>query len=162
MNSDRAKRKFKEWLRRYVIAELLGTAVAVCFAYITFLHTHSYVKAAAAGFVGEGIGFYGYFVASELLQSGKAYAGLPLLRRLGAIIAKSSTNLIIEFAPAEIVDNVFVRPFLMFYAPQHIKPYALGFIAGKLSADAMFYIFAISGYEVKQRLAAKKRLAGSS
>jgi hypothetical protein len=152
MNSEKTKNKFKEWLQRYIVAELLGTAIALGFADIAFSHSHSYIIAAGAGFVGEGIGFYGYFITSELLTNRRAYRALPLLKRLSAIIAKSSTNLIIEFAPAEIIDNIFIRPFLMFYMPQHIKPYAFGFIVGKLAADAIFYIFAVVGYEFKKRL----------
>ncbi len=152
MYSTGTKQKFKEWLGRYLLAELLGTLIAVSFAYGSFVHTHSYVLAAGAGFLGEGIGFYGYFITSELIVNGRAYKNLPLLRQLRAIIAKSSTNLIVEFAPGELIDNIFIRPFLIYYVPQHIKPYVLGFILGKLSADALFYVFAISGYEIKKRM----------
>ena len=148
---QKAKAKFKEWLSRYFLAEALGTLLALCFAYVSFAYAHSYAAAAAAGFVGEGIGFYGYFVSTELLARSRSYRGIPLLRRLKIIIAKSSTNLIIEFAPAEIIDNIFIRPFLMYYTPQHVKPYALGFVIGKFAADLLFYAFAIFGYELKKR-----------
>jgi len=147
-----SKSKFKEWFSRYVFAEALGAAIAVGFAYVAFARSHSYAVAAGAGFVGEGIGFYGYFVTSELVSNSQAYRTLSLVKRLAAIIAKSSTNLIIEFAPAEIIDNIFIRPFLMFYIPQHLRPYALGFLTGKLAADVLFYVFAIVGYELKKRL----------
>lgn len=150
MTSKKAKSKFREWFNRYFVAELLGTVIALGFAYISFSHTHSFVIAAAAGFVGEGIGFYGYFITSELLINRRLYSHLSPLKRLGAAISKSSTNLIIEFAPAEVIDSFIIRPFLMFYVPQHIHPYALGFLVGKLLADAIFYVFAICGYEVKK------------
>jgi hypothetical protein len=156
MKREKANQKFKEWLGRYFIAELLGTFLAVAFAYSTFTRSHSYIIAAGAGFIGEGLGFYGYFIASELLTNAKAYKALPFLRRMTAIISKSSTNLMIEFMPAEVVDNIFVRPFLIYYMPQHVKPYVLGFIVGKLSADAIFYLFAIGGYEIKKRMQIKK------
>ncbi|MEO8863152.1 MAG: hypothetical protein ABI354_02405 [Candidatus Saccharimonadales bacterium] len=155
MNKQVTKHKFKEWLHRYLIAELLGTLLALGFAYISFVHTHSYIIAAAAGLLGEGIGFYGYFITAELVVNGKAYRSMPLLKRLSSIIYRSSTNLLVEFAPAEVIDTIFVRPFLMYYAPQHLKPYALGFIVGKFAADGIFYIFAISGYELKRRIRAK-------
>ncbi len=151
MDNAKTKRKFKEWLARYFLAELLGTVLAVCFAYSIFRHTHSYALAAGAGFLGEGIGFYGYFITRELAVNGKVYKTLPLLQRLMAIISKSGTNLIIEFAPGEILDNLFIRPFLMYSLPQHVKPYLPGFVIGKLSADALFYVFAIAGYEIKKR-----------
>lgn len=143
--------KFKEWFGRYLIAELIGTVVALILAYSSFAHSHSYALAAAAGFVGEGIGFYGYFIVRELLTNVAAYSSLPVLKKISRIIAKSSTNLIIEFAPAEIIDTIFIRPFLMFIVPQHVKPYAFGFIMGKFSADVLFYAFAIAGYEIKKK-----------
>lgn len=151
MASNKMHQKFQEWLARYVLAELLGTFLAVCFAYASFSASHSYIVAAGAGFVGEGIGFYGYMIIRELITNGKAYSALPLFRRLTVIITKSSTNLLVEFAPAEIIDNLFIRPFLMYYVPQHLTPYALGFIVGKLSADVVFYVFAITAYEIKKR-----------
>lgn len=155
MQNTTKQHRFKEWLSRYILGEVLGTLIALVFASVAYAHTHSYVVAAAAGFVGEGIGFYGYFGISELLTNHKAYAHLPFARRLLAIAGKSSTNLIIEFAPAELIDNIFIRPFLMFYMPQHITPYALGFVVGKVLADLLFYVFAVAGYELKKRLAAK-------
>lgn len=143
--------KFREWLRRYALAELLGSAIALLFAYVSFRHTHSYLASAGAGFIGEGIGFYGFFIVRELLTNARAYQGLSFLRRMGAIVAKSGTNLIVEFAPAEVLDNFFLRPALMFAVPQYIHPYAFGFLVGKLAADAVFYCFAIAGYEVRKR-----------
>lgn len=162
MYDKKTKQKFKEWFARYVLAEVLGTILAICFAYAVYTQTKSYAVAAGAGFLGEGIGFYGYFIFTELIKNKKKYKKLPIISRFTAIISKSSTNLIIEFAPAEIIDNLFIRPFLMFYVPQHIEPYILGFLIGKLIADALFYIFAIAGYETKKRLqrwrCANKRL----
>lgn len=143
--------KFREWLKRYLVAETLGTVIALSFAYLSFANSHSYAVAAGAGFVGEGIGFYGYFVTSELLLHHRNYRQLPFLQRLKRTLSKSSTNLIIEFAPAEVIDNIFIRPFLMFYVPQHVKPYVLGFIIAKFTADMLFYVFAILGYEFKKR-----------
>ena len=151
------KEKFREWLRRYIVAELLGTAVSLALAYFSFVHSHhNYVVATASGLIGEGIGFYGYFITSELLINSHTYKSLKLLKKLRAIIAKSSTNLIIEFVPAEVFDSIFIRPFLMFYVPHHLKPYALGFIVGKFASDLLFYVFAIAGYEFKKRLSAKR------
>ncbi len=133
-------------------AEVLGTVLAVIFAWFSYAHTHSYLAGAGAGFAGEGIGFYGYFVVYELRQHGILYKGKPLYKRLPLILAKSGTSLFVEFAPAEVLDNIFVRPFAMYIVPQYIKPYALGFIVGKLGADLVFYMLAIVGYEAKKRL----------
>jgi hypothetical protein len=53
--------------------------------------------------------------------------------------------------PAEILDNFFIRPFAMYIAPQYIHPYPIGFLAGKFSADLIFYALAIIGYESRKR-----------
>lgn len=148
---SQTKVKLKEWFRHYALAEALGTIIALAFAWFTYARTHSYVAAAGAGFVGEGIGFYGYFISSELLKHGLRTKGIPLYRRLWIVITRSSTNLLVEFAPAEILDNFFIRPFAMFIVPQYIKPYPLGFVVGKFGADVIFYAFAIAGYETRQR-----------
>ena len=142
----------REWFKRYIVAELLGTAVALGFATVAFLHIHSYAAAAAAGLLGEGIGFYGYFICYELIRNGLAYRHLSPLRRLVVIATKSSTNLLVEFAPAEVIDSLFVRPLLMFIVPQYVHPYMLGFLLGKLLSDVLFYALAIVGYETKKHL----------
>lgn len=142
--------KTKEWLRRYIPAEVLGTAGALISAWLVYSHTQSFVAAAASGWVGEGIGFYGYFVITELLFNGKRYAHLPILKRIASVIAAASTNLLIEFLPAELLDNFIVRPYAMYLAPQHIHPYPFGFLVGKFSADVLFYMLAIIGYEAKK------------
>ena len=152
MKQVASKAKFKEWLRRYIVAELLGTVISVGFASFLFVRTHNYVVATGGGLVGEGIGFYGYFIVSELVINNQRYRAYSLLKKLKKIIALTSTNLIIEFVPAEIADSIFIRPFLMFYVPHYLKPYALGFLVGKFSADMLFYIFAVAGYEFKKRL----------
>ncbi len=147
----RLQTKLREWLRRYAWAELLGTILALLCAGLVYRHTHSYLAATGAGMLGEGIGFYGYFIAVELHRHGLRSENLPLYKRLPAIFAKSGTSLFVEFAPAEIIDNLFVRPLAMYIVPQHIKPYAVGFIVGKVAADLLFYVLAIAGYEAKRR-----------
>lgn len=150
VSSQKIKGKLKEWLRHYIAAESLGTSIALAFAWLTYIHTHSYIAAAGAGFVGEGIGFYGYFIVTEIWRHGLRYRGVPFYKRIPLILANSGTSLFVEFAPAEVLDNIFIRPFAMFIVPQHIKPYALGFIVGKFGADLIFYALAIAGYEAKK------------
>lgn len=151
MGSQRLKNKTREWLRRYIPAEILGTTGALIAAWLVYSHTHSYVAGAAAGWVGEGIGFYGYFITTKLLQNHKRYSQYGFIKRVTLAIGAASTNLLVEFMPAEILDNFLIRPFLMYLVPQYIHPYPLGFLAGKFSADIIFYVFAIIGYETRKR-----------
>jgi hypothetical protein len=150
MNSLKLKSKTREWLNRYIRAEVLGTIGALIAAWVVYGHTHSYIAAAASGWVGEGIGFYGYFIAAELLLNSRKYHQYPLIKRVYLVVAAASTNLLVEFMPAEILDNLFIRPFAMYIVPQYIHPYPIGFLAGKFSADVIFYILAIIGYETRK------------
>jgi len=150
MNHIKLRGKTKEWLYRYIPAEVLGTIGALLAAWAVYNNTNSYVAAAAAGWIGEGIGFYGYFVTSELLQNSKKYQQYPPIKRILLASAAASTNLLVEFLPAEILDNFIIRPYLMYLVPQYIHPYALGFLVAKFSADIIFYVFAIIGYETRK------------
>lgn len=151
MNHIKLKGKTQEWLNRYIPAEILGTTGALIAAWVVYSHTHSYIAGAASGWVGEGIGFYGYFVTAELLVSSRAYRQYPLIKRIPLAIATASTNLLVEFLPAELLDNLVVRPFAMYIVPQYLQPYPLGLLAGKFSADIIFYVLAVIGYEVRKR-----------
>jgi hypothetical protein len=146
------KTKKQEWLRRYIPAEILGTITALIGAWSVYANTHSYIAATASGWFGEGIGFYGYFIITELIANGRRYREHSLLKRFTLAIAAASTNLIVEFLPAEILDNFIIRPFAMFEAPQYIHPYPIGFLVGKFSADMVFYVLAIAGFETRKRL----------
>lgn len=150
MDKQPLSSKRKEWLKRYIPAEILGTITALIGAWPVYIHTHSFIAATASGWLGEGIGFYGYFVTTELVFHSKRYTHHSLIKRILMAITAASTNLLIEFMPAEIFDNFIIRPFLMFLAPQYIHPYPVGFLAGKFSADVFFYALAIIGYETRK------------
>ncbi|HSX33587.1 MAG TPA: hypothetical protein VLF91_04595 [Candidatus Saccharimonadales bacterium] len=151
MDHQRLASKRQEWLKRYIPAEILGTAAALAGAWSVYTLTHSFAAATASGWTSEGIAFYGYFICAELLLNGKRYSSHPVMKRVPLAVAAASTNLLVEFLPAEVFDNFIVRPFLMFFVPQHIHPYPVGFLAGKFSADVLFYALAIIGYETRKR-----------
>lgn len=148
--------KIKGWILRYVFAESFGTVIALVFAGVSFSQSHSYIVAATAGLLGEGIGFYGFFGISELVKNGKAYRDLPWYRRIVKATITSSTNMLLEFAPAELFDSFLLRPILFYTLPQHIKPYALGFITAKLLSDLVFYTMAIAAYDIRKKFGKSK------
>jgi len=151
MDTQSRRNKRREWLRRYIPAEIIATAFALVAAWAVYAHTQSFVAATAAGWTAEGISFYGYFVTVELVQNGKAYTGHPLLKRIWLAVAAASVNIFIEFLPAEVLDNFIIRPYLMYIVPQYIHPYPVGFLLGKFSSDILFYALAIVGYEARKR-----------
>lgn len=146
-----SKEKRREWLKRYIPAEILGTAFSVVAASIAFSQSHNYIAATATGWFFEGVGFYGYFIVLELFSSGQRYRELGFFKRISLAIGAASTNLLVEFLPAEIFDNFIIRPYLMYLLPHYVHPYPVGFLAGKFSADIFFYAFAIVGYESRKR-----------
>jgi hypothetical protein len=150
MNHTKLKGKTREWLNRYIPAEILGTIGALIGAWVVYSHTHSYIAAAASGWIGEGIGFYGYFVTTELLLNSRKYRQYPLIKRISLAVAAASTNLLVEFLPAEILDNFIIRPYLMYLVPQYVHPYPVGFLIAKFSADIIFYALAITAYEARK------------
>ena len=150
MNHIELRSKTREWLNRYIRAEILGTIGALIAAWVAYSRTHSYIAAAASGWIGEGIGFYGYFVTTEFLINSKKHQQYPLAKRVLLAIAAATTNLLVEFLPAEILDNFIIRPFAMYIVPQYIHPYPIGFLVGKFSADIIFYALAIIGYEARK------------
>lgn len=145
------KEKRKEWLKRYIPAEIIGTTTALLSAWVAYSQTGSFVIGAAAGWIGEGIGFFGYFITLELVHTHAYYQGYGLWRRLTLTVAAASRNLIVEFLPAEIIDNFIIRPFAMYAVPIYVHPYPLGFLIGKFAADIIFYGIAIVGYEGRKR-----------
>jgi hypothetical protein len=151
MEKQSFKDKRREWLRRYVPAEIIGTITALTGAWLVYAQSHSYLAATAAGWVGEGIGFFGYFITLELVANNQRYKDQPFFKRASLALATASTNLIVEFLPAELLDNFIVRPYLMYLLPHYIHPYPVGFLVGKFSADILFYALAIVGYEARKR-----------
>lgn len=150
MNRKALKIKRKEWLRRYIPAEVLGTILALLCAWVAFARSGSFITATAAGWVGEGIGFYGYFISLELVANTRHYNQRSLYKQISLAITAASTNLLVEFLPAEIFDNFIIRPYLMYLLPHYVHPYPIGFLAGKFSADILFYALAIVGYELRK------------
>jgi hypothetical protein len=151
MAGNTLKRKAKEWVRRYAPAEALGLSVALVTAWFVFAHTHSYIAAAAAGIVAQGTSFYGYFITLELVLHTNKYREYPLFRRLFLAVGIAGASLFAEFAPAAILDSLFIRPLALYLVPQLLHPYPLGFLVGVLCADAIFYLVAIVGYEGKKK-----------
>lgn len=139
-------RGFRLWFTRYLPAEIVGTSLALLFATLTYNQTDSYLIATAAGLVGEGIGFWGFTIVREIINTSHKIKNLPLWRRVIKVTTATTTNLLIEFTTAETLNTLFVRPVCLYYGPQLIEPYSLGFLVGKMISDAFFFTVAACGY----------------
>ena len=151
------KNKLREWFRRYIFAEVIGTFLGLLLAMSVYESSGSYMAAAAAGFVAEGAGFYGFFIIKELHEHRVRTKGLSFARRMVKIVAGSTTNLFVEFAPAAAVCSFIIMPLALYMVPQYVRPYGLGFIIGKVSVDIIFYNMAIAGYETRKWLRRRRR-----
>lgn len=144
------KHKYKEWVKRYLPAEVLGTITAVIAARMALGMSDNALAAAAAGTLGENVGYYGYIIVRDVVSSVRRHSANQMRYGLVAF-AKDMRNIIIEFGFAEIVDTFFVRPFWLYTMPRLVGHFELGILLGKLAADVTFYIPAVIGYEFRKK-----------
>ncbi len=146
--------KVKEWLIRYLPAEIISIIVTLVSSVLTYNITKSHLSTAL---VGTWVGNFGYFgpilltdmykTNKELIQKGKKYTFKTFTLNLRALF--------VEFGIAELFDGILVRPTLMYYLPIWVNDISLGVMLAKFAADITFYIPAIIGYEFS-----KKKLRG--
>lgn len=143
--------RWLEWIRRYGLAEVAGTAAAIGGYYAGFTLTGNRVAAAYAGALSEAVGFYGILVLRDLVRD--AYAAGARRAHYGPReMASTCRNLFVEFGPIELLDGLLIRPLCMGLGTRYLGP-RLGVIAGKLVADLAFYTPPILTVELRRRRA---------
>ncbi len=139
--------KIKEWLVRYLPAEI----VAIIGAMIGGLATHYFfdnpVITALGGTWGENIGYYGQILYADLKSRKEKDEKIT-----PAGVLKVLRNVIVEFGPGEYLDSFVIRPAAMYFFPQATGNVALGLLLGKLSADVTFYLPTIFAYEFRKKV----------
>ena len=143
-------RKIREWSKRYIPSEIIGTLAALLVAYIATTFTSNLAIIAFAGTWGENIGYYGTISTRDIVESKRHHKEKN--RKYGLIsFGKNIRNLIIEFGFSEALDSFFVRPFFMYIFPLITGNLLLGIFLGKITADVTFYIPTIIAYETKRK-----------
>jgi hypothetical protein len=140
--------KLFQWIRRYGVAECAGITCALTASFIIRRATRSEIAAAYAGAWGESIGYSTVIVGRDFLVDARAAHAARQrfgVRRAGGVIA----GLIAEFGPSGLLDTFLIRPFTMGVGARLFGP-QLGLIAGKLTADVIFYVPVIFIYERKK------------
>lgn len=144
------KRKVREWIKRYVPAEILSLAATLLAASITYKLTREQVATALAATWAGNIAYFGYILFIDViksrkkcLSSGKLYTSTDLLANV--------RFLIVEFGVAEIADSFFIRPALMYQVPIWMKDLLSGTLVAKIAADVIFYIPTIVSYELSKK-----------
>ena len=142
--------KIKEWMRRYLLAEILSTLLSLVTAWGINRTTGDNVLAAFAGSAMASVSFYGIIAYNDVRKSLKHHRKHDLSYGFVAYF-KDFRNLIMEFGPSEILDVVAVRPLFMYLMPKVIGEFVLGIFIGKMIADVVFFIPAIVMYEVRKK-----------
>ncbi len=144
------KAKIKEWIIRYLPAEIISIIVTVISSVLTFRFTQNHLTTALVGTWVGNIGYFGiilltdvYKTCHELKLKNGHYSFKTFLLNCRALF--------VEFGVAELFDSVFVRPTLMYYLPIWVNDISLGVIIAKFAADISFYIPAIIGYEFTKK-----------
>ena len=144
------KNKIREWIRRYLPAEILSTVLSLGTAWFIHRTTGDNVLAAFVGSAMASISFYGIIAYGDVRQSLKHHRKHDLRYGFAAYL-KDLRNLIIEFGPSEILDVLAVRPFFMYLMPKVMGEFLLGAFVGKMIADVVFFIPAVVMYEVRKK-----------
>ncbi len=144
------RRKGKEWIKRYLPAEIVGTITAMVAAGIANSFCPNPVIIAYVATLGEAIGFYLTILIQNVLLAlkkqksvNKKFSGTDFLK----IIAR----LVLEFGPAGILDGLVLRPFFMYLFPILLNNFMLGIFIGKIAGDGTFYVLVILSYEIGKR-----------
>lgn len=144
------KRKLREWLKRYLPAEIVGTLTALFAA--SFCHTFSnnHILIAYTGTVGEAIGFYlTIFIqytwgkAKERRLKNDSFHYYDIIH-IGKVI-------LLEFGLASLLDDLLLRPFFMYLFPIILDNFTIGILLGKIVGDITFYMLVIISYELKNK-----------
>ncbi len=143
--------KIKEFSKRYLPAEIVGTITAICAASITHVFSDNPVFIAYIATFGEAIGFFSTILIQHIFTfSKKRKAANKQFSLLD--FPKIISHILLEFGPAEIIDGLVLRPFFMYLFPLLIKKFILGILLGKIAGDITFYLIVIVSYEMKKKL----------
>src|SRR5687767_6950649 len=109
--------KLKEWLKRYLPAEILSILATLLGAWLGFELTRNNLAAALTATWAGNLAYFGYIIAADIRQTNlickaqnQPYTVKNLLIDLRALV--------VEFGVAEIADSFFIRPALLYYLPQ--------------------------------------------
>ena len=144
------RKKILEWVKRYAPAEIFATLGAVIGANAVFLLTQNRVVSAYAGAMGDTICFYLVMLTRDIIAGIVQHKSNNKEYRASSL-AKDTRNILIEFGPAEILDTLIIRPFLMYFFSSALSSYAFGILLGKISADIVFYFPTIISYELRKK-----------
>jgi hypothetical protein len=154
------RQRLAAWARRYLPAEVAGTALALAAAGAAYAVTGDRTVVVLVGAWGENLGYYGTIAARDLARARRRIdpAGAPTRWRP---VREVLAGLLLEFGPAEALDSALVRPLAMVAAAQVVPEIGAAVLLGKLAADLVFYVPTIVAFELRRRATAHRAEGGA-
>ena len=131
------------WIKRYLPAEVAGSATLFLAGLAISAATESPAAIAYAAALGELAGFYLVLGATVFREQ----RGQSAVRRTRAF-ARTLMLLAAEFGAAELLDTLLVRPAAMTLAVWALDSALWGLVVGKVVADLAFYTIAAGAFTV--------------
>lgn len=144
------KNRAKEWIKRYLPAEIISIVVTLVSSLLTYKLTKSNLTTALVGTWVGNIGYFGTILLTDVFTTNRELALKNKPYTLKTFILNVRA-LFVEFGIAEFFDSLFVRPTLMYYLPIWVNDISLGVIIAKFAADITFYVPAIIAYELSKK-----------
>lgn len=144
------KNKVKEWIKRYLPAEIISIILTLISSLLTYKLTKNNLTTALVGTWVGNIGYFGTILLSDIFKTKRAFTPKNksyTFKTFGLNVRA----LFVEFGIAEFFDTLFVRPTLMYYLPIWVNDISLGVIIAKFAADITFYVPAIIAYELSKK-----------
>jgi hypothetical protein len=145
------KQKAKEWLKRYLPAEILSVVATLLATWVVFSMTGNKVTTALAGTWGGNVAFFGYILFNDIFKTVRKCKKIVNDRYSWKHLLLNLRTLALEFGVAELIDSLLIRPALMYYFPIWLDDLTLGVLLAKVAADVTFYIPAIISYELNKK-----------
>jgi hypothetical protein len=141
-------RKIREWLNRYLLAEIISWIALVIFSLICLFITDNRILIAFLGSIVQTIVYYVYILIKDVILRRKKYI-VEGKKYTKLIFLKDIRNLLIEFGPSEILDTLIVRPVALYLGPLLIGNFTIGLLVGSIVADIIYYVPVIILYEFR-------------
>ena len=139
--SDRRGLPF--WIKRYLPAEVAGSATLFVAGMTMSAGTDSPAAIAYAAAFGEIVGFY-LVLGVTVFREQRGRGSIRRRRAFG----RALMLLAAEFGAAELLDTLLVRPAAMTLAVWALDSAVWGLVVGKVVADLAFYTIAAGAFTV--------------
>ncbi len=134
------------WIKRYLPAEVAGSATLFLAGLTMSATTDSPAAIAYAAAIGEIVGFY-LVLGATVFREQRGHGSVRRPRAVG----RTLMLLAAEFGAAELLDTLLVRPAAMTLAVWALDSAVWGLVVGKIVADLAFYTIAAGAFTVTAR-----------